>query len=102
MSEELSLLTSGFLTAIINFSDELSARKSGFLSIRSQYLYYSLLKTEGKLYALQSILYGKNLERSFFSAVNEIDNCISEMDKIDANENNQIKELINKQFSIFY
>jgi len=102
ISEELSFLTSGFLTAIINFSDELSTRKGGFLSIRSRYLYYSILKTEGKLYAIQSILYNKNLENAFFSAAKQIDNLVSELNKNLALDAFQVKEVLDKNFSIFY
>ncbi|MFX1395078.1 MAG: hypothetical protein ACFFAH_16110 [Promethearchaeota archaeon] len=102
LSEELSFLTSGFLTAIINFSDELSTKKSGFLSIRSQYLYYSILKTEKKLYALQSILFNKNLEETFFSSVKQIDDMISEMDKTMIKDSIQVKDILDKQFLPFY
>lgn len=102
LSEELSFLTSGFLTAITNFSDELSEKKSGFLSIRSKYLYYSILKTETKFYALQSILFNKNLEETFFVSVKQIEDIVSSIDKPMIKDNIQVKDILDKQFFTFY
>lgn len=83
-------------------SKNLSAQKSGFLSIRSQYLYYSILKTESKLYALQSILYTKNLENQFFDATKQIDGIIANISKISTSDNDQLKQIIDENFSIFF
>jgi hypothetical protein len=102
LTDELSFLTSGFLTAIVGFSDELSKSKGGFLSIRSRYLYYSILKTERKLYAIQSILYNNKLENTFYSAAKQIDNLISELNKNLALDALKVKEILDNNFSIFY
>ncbi len=101
-SEDLSFLVSGFLTAILNFSDEISTERGGFLSIRSQYLYYSLLKRNRKIYALQSIIFTKNLESAFFDAVRQIDIFTAEMENKMIKSNIQLSEIIDKNFLTFY
>ncbi len=102
VSDEHSLLTSGFVAAIMGFSTELTHIESGFLSVQSNYLYYIVTKTETKIYALQSILKNKYLENQFFQATKEIDKSIAVIS--DPNELNktQVKEIIDHNFVSFY
>ncbi|TFG28012.1 MAG: hypothetical protein EU532_06280 [Promethearchaeota archaeon] len=102
VSDEKSFLTSGFLTAIMGFSSELTHQESGFLSIQANYLYYIIRKTGTKIYALQSISKNKYLENQFFQVAKEIDTEIGNISK--ASDINQIhmKQIIDNNFSTFY
>jgi len=101
-TDNLSFLTSGFLTAILGFSEELSQKEDRFLSIQTHYLYYVITKTETKIYALQSILKNKYLENQFFQAAKQIDKSIANV-RINTEFNtNQLKEIIDTHFSAFF
>ncbi len=100
-SDEISFLTSGFLSAILGFSEELSKKEADFLSIQSHYLYYVIAKTETKIYALQSISKNKYLENQFFHVAKEIENRIAEISKFSESDITQVKEILDKNFSAF-
>jgi hypothetical protein len=100
--DDESFLTSGFLTALLGFSKELSKKDDRFLAIQSHYLYYVITKTESKIYALQSISKNKNLEQKFFQAVKELDESISNMDEPSQLNTAQLKDVIDNNFSAFY
>ena len=102
ISDEHSLLTSGFVAAIIGFSTELTQKESGFLSVQSNYLYYIITKTETKIYALQSILKNKYLENQFFEVAKEIDKSLASVSKPTELNITQAKEIIDHNFSPFY
>jgi len=102
ISDELSLLTSGFVAAIMGFSTELTQKESGFLSVQSNYLYYIITKTETKIYALQSILKNKYLEDQFFQVAKEIDNAIANVSKPNDLNIIQVKTIIDQYFASFY
>jgi len=91
----------GFVSAIVSFSEQLAHKESGFLSIKSSYLYYIVRKTKSKLYALQSILSNKDLENQFFTAVEKIDDFTSPGDKITNDVRIQFKDIIDTCFSSF-
>jgi len=69
--DETITLTAGFLTALISFSDSLST-SDNLLKIRSQQLFYILVKQQDKIYALQSQLYQNNLESQFFETIRDL------------------------------
>ena len=101
-SDETSFLTSGFLTAIMGFSSELTHQESGFLSIQSNYLYYIIRKTDTKIYALQSISKNKYLENQFFQVAKQIDSVIANVTKASDINQSHMKEIIDNNFSSFY
>ena len=99
--DDASFLASGFVSAIVSFSEQLANRESGFLSIKSSYLYYIVRKTKSKLYALQSILSNKDLENQFLTAAEKIDDFTSTGDKITDDVRIQFKNIIDACFSSF-
>ncbi|MFX1257087.1 MAG: hypothetical protein ACFFAN_04465 [Promethearchaeota archaeon] len=101
-TDDTSLLTSGFLSAITTFSERISSNETDFLSIRSHRLYYAILKNDKMIYALQSILYNKILESHFFNTTKKIDKLIAKLNKISATNAAQVKEILDENFSIFY
>jgi len=101
-SDDVSFLTSGFLSALIGFSEEITEKESDTLSIHSNYLYYIIRKTEKKIYALQSISKNKDLVKQFFHVANEIDNSIANVSEASEVNINQLKEVIDNNFSTFY
>ncbi len=100
--DDASFLTSGFLSALIGFSEGLTERESDSLSIHSNYLYYIITKTEKKIYALQSISKNKGLVKQFFHVAHEIDKSIANVNKASEVNINQVKEVIDNNFSAFY
>jgi hypothetical protein len=102
ISDELSLLTSGFVAAIMGFSTELTQKERGFLSVQSNYLYYIITQTETKIYALQSILKNKYLEDQFFQVAKEIDGAIATVSKPNDLNIPQVKAIIDQNFATFY
>ncbi len=100
-SDESSFLTSGFLSAIMGFSEQLSKKEEDFLSIQSHYLYYVITKTETKIYALQSISKNKYLENQFFHVAKEIENHVAEISKFSESDDIQVKEILDENFSVF-
>lgn len=99
--ENMSFLASGFLSAIISFSEQLAHKESGFLSMKSSYLYYIVRKSKSKLYALQSILSNKDLENQFFTTAETIDDFASNIHKFSDGDLIQIKETLDTNFSHF-
>ena len=99
--DDVSFLASGFVSAIVSFSEQLANRESGFLSIKSSYLYYIVRKTKSKLYALQSILSNKDLENQFLNAAEKIDDFTSTGDKITDDVRIKFKGIIDTCFSSF-
>ncbi len=100
--DDVSFLTSGFLTALMGFSAELTHKESGFLSVQSNYLYYIIKKTATKIYALQSISKNKYLENQFFQVANDIDSSIANISKASELNLTHMKEIIDNNFSSFY
>ena len=99
--ENVLFLTSGFLSAIVGFSEQLANKESGFLSIQSSYLYYIVRKTKSKLYALQSILYNKKLKNQFFNVADIIDDFTLTINRISKEEITDVKEILDTNFSTF-
>lgn len=100
--DDVSFLASGFVSAIVSFSEQLAHKESGFLSIKSSYLYYIVRKTKSKLYALQSILSNKDLENQFLTAAEKIDDLTLTGDnKITDDVRIQFKDIIDTCFSSF-
>jgi hypothetical protein len=99
--DDISFLSSGFVTAIVSCSERLANRETGFLSMQSRYLYYIIVKTKARLYALQSVLSNKKLETQLFKIVEEIENFSSNIDKV-SNENLiHFKEILETNLSSF-
>ena len=101
-TDDVSFLTSGFLSAIIGFSEGITARESDSLSIHSNYLYYIITKKEKKIYALQSISKNKSLVKHFFQVANEIDKTVADVKEASDVNINQLKEIVDNNFSAFY
>lgn len=99
--DNILILTSGFLSAIVGFSEQLANKETGFLSIKSSYLYYIVRKTESKLYALQSILSNKKLKNQFFNVADMIDDFALTINKISEEEIINVKEILHTSFSTF-
>ena len=102
ISDEYSLLTSGFVAAIMGFSTELTHIEKGFLSVQSNYLYYIVTKTETKIYALQSISKNKYLEKQFFQVAKEIDKLMAVVSQPNEINKVEVKEIIDHNFVTFY
>jgi hypothetical protein len=100
--DDISFLTSGFLSALIGFSEGITERESDTLSIHSNYLYYIITKKEKKIYALQSISKNKPLVKLFFQVSNEIDKSLANVKEANDVDINQLKEIIDINFSAFY
>lgn len=58
--------------------------------------------TEKKIYALQSISKNKALVNKFFQVANEIDKSIDNVSETSEVNINQLKEVIDNNFSAFY
>ena len=101
VEDDISRLTSGFVSAIMNFSGVLSEKESGFLSVQLSYLYYIILKTESKLYALQTILTNRHLKNSFLNTIEKMDVLTSTIHQSSDVALDQVKEILNTNFSIF-
>ena len=99
--DNVSFSSSGFVSAIIGFSEQLANKETGFLSIQSRYLYYIIVKTKARLYVLQSILSNKKLENQLFKIVEEIDNFASAIDIVSDEDLVQFKEILETNFSSF-
>ncbi len=101
VEDNMSFLTSGFVSAIMQFSEVLSEKESGLLSIQSSYLYYIILKKETKLYALQSILSNRHLKNNFFNAIEKMDKLTSTITQSTDIALDQVQEILNNDFSMF-
>ncbi len=73
------ILTAGFVAAITSFSAEVS-QKADFYTIRSNRLYYAVVRLQDKIYTLQSMLHSKNLEMQFFDTCKRINELVEDMD----------------------
>ena len=99
--DNVTFLASGFLSAILGFSEQLANKESGFLSIKSSYLYYIVRRTKSRLYALQSILSNKDLENQFLTVAEKIDNFTINVNNISEKDTIQVKEILDTSFSTF-
>ncbi|MHA2232900.1 MAG: hypothetical protein ACXAB4_10445, partial [Candidatus Hodarchaeales archaeon] len=69
--DDKTILTAGFVAAITSFSGELS-QETNFYTIRSNRLYYAIVRLQNKIYTMQSMLHSKNLESQFFDTCKQI------------------------------
>jgi hypothetical protein len=101
LEDDISVLTSGFVSAIMSFSGELSERESGFLSVKLRYLNYIVLKTKSKLYALQTILTNRHLKNDFLSTIDKMEVLTSTIHQSSDIALNQVTEILKTNFSIY-
>jgi hypothetical protein len=93
-----TILMAGFLAAIVSFSRSVSEKDNHF-TIRSNNLYYGILKTDTMIYALQSVLYKKTLETHFIKASQKIDNLIASASIPSEVEKSGVISLLEESFS---
>jgi len=101
VEDNLSSLTSGFVAAIMDFSKTLLGKESGVLSVQLGYLYYTIFKTKSKLYAIQSILTNRHLKNSFINTMEKLDVLTSTIHQSTDVALDQVKQILDTNFSIF-
>ena len=101
IEDEVSHLTSGFVSAIMNFSGVLSEKESGYLAVQLSYLYYIILKTKSKLYAIQTILTNRHLKNKFLNTIEKMDVLTSTIHQSSDIALGQVKEILDTNFSTF-
>ena len=101
IEDDMSYLTSGFVSAIMDFSGVLSEKEGGFLSVQLSYLNYIILKTKSKLYALQTILTNRHLKNDFLSTIDKMDVLTSTIHQSSDVALDQVIEILNTNFSTY-
>ncbi len=101
-----TVLTAGLLTALISFAKNVS-KVGNLLKIHSNNLFYIILKKEDKIYAIQSILYRRDLETQFTETTIKLTELLADTDdkllrlgKFTVDINN-VEKLINSGFTGF-
>lgn len=101
VKDDMSYLTSGFVSAIMEFSDVLSEKESGFLSVQLSYLYYLIFKTKSKLYAVQTILINRHLKNKFLNTIEKMDVLTSTIHQSSDIALEQVQKIVDTNFSTF-
>jgi len=101
VEDDISHLTSGFVSAIMEFSNVLSQKESGYLAVQLSYLYYIILKTKSKIYAIQTILTNRHLKNKFLNTIENMDILTSTIHQSSDIALGQVQEILETNFSTF-
>jgi hypothetical protein len=98
--EDDAVLSAGFLAAITGYSSNVLKSSDNF-SIKSDQLYFKLLKTPDYLFTLQSLVSNSKLNEVFNKIPGELNSILAPIQDFNAIDNTPIREKILEQFQRF-
>ncbi|MHA2232257.1 MAG: hypothetical protein ACXAB4_07185, partial [Candidatus Hodarchaeales archaeon] len=72
---------------------------TNFYTIRSNRLYYAIVRLQNKIHTLQSMLHSKDLETHFFDTCKQISELVEDMDDLQQVSRNEVTLILEGEFA---
>lgn len=94
------ILSAGFLAAITSYSKEVLHGDNSF-TLRSKQYYFSLIKSQGRIFTIQTRIYNRSLEKNFILLPKMIQKSLESLTQSKIEENTELNQRIAAHFEHF-